>query len=75
MKHELHSQDKNRKLSSFIIRHSTAQHRKLKLEAMVGFKYSKYEQGFSFLLCERLKEVGLAMTKNIRVKQASPTAI
>lgn len=65
MKHELHSQDKNRKLSSFIIRHSTAQHRKLKLEATIGFKCSsKCEQGFSFLLGEKLKEVGLAMIKN-----------
>lgn len=72
MKHELHSLDKNRKLSSFIIRHSTAQHRKLKLEATVGFKYSsKQERGFPLLLWERLKEVGLAMTKDIK----SPTSL
>lgn len=58
MKHEPHSQDKNRKLSSFIIRHSTTQHRKPQLEATIGFKYSlKCEQGFPFLLCEKQKEV------------------
>lgn len=55
---------------------TTTQHRKLQLEAAIGFKCSlKCELGFPSLLCERLKEVGLTMTKNIRVEQASPVAI